>query len=95
MSNEEKKKEEPLVRGVVARGRTVQIDHPSHRRLVATRENGEKIYAPVRVEKGPGEEVNLPAPEIVRLRKDGFLIDPDRKIEETPAEGSHVREQAA
>jgi len=63
-----------IARGVVARGRTVCVPHPTKRRPVKS-EAGATIEAPVIVEHGPGAEVELPVDEIKWLRKAGYLID--------------------
>lgn len=97
MKEESKQVEkEQLARGVVARGRTVQVPHPTEMIIVGTNpETGVPIRAPRRVEYGPGQEVTLTKSEINNLRSTGFLIDPDKLAGGEPAEGSHVSETTA
>jgi hypothetical protein len=70
-------KAERLVRGVVARGRTVHV--PTDQKVLAgyERETNRPIERIVCERRGPGETVELPGSEVKRLRALGFLVDPD------------------
>ena len=66
----------PLERAIVARGRTVIADDPSKPRVIDP-QTGRQMGAPATRIFGPGQEVELPSDEILRLRADGFLVDPN------------------
>ena len=83
-----------MERGVVARGRTVEVPDASQSITVGTTEDGKPIKRAGRRFFGPGREVELPAEEIKALRERGFLIDPDR-TEPPLAEGPNFKETGA
>jgi hypothetical protein len=63
-------------KAIVARGRSIDIPVEGKRIQVGTTEDNRKVTrVPIR-KAGPGEEVELPADEVRRLRASGFLIDP-------------------
>lgn len=95
---EEKKaeKEEQLARGVVARGHTVRVPHPTETTIVGiNQETGKPIRAPKVTDYGPGQEVTLPRSELKRLRELGHIVDPEKIAGDEPSEGSHLSETAA
>jgi hypothetical protein len=69
-----------MVRATVAQGRTVAIPHPTAKKAVGTTPEGKGIYMAELMHFGPGQEVELPADEVARLRSTGHLFDPDRKV---------------
>ena len=73
-----------LVRATVARGRTVWITTDIKRTAGHDAENKPVTRALVRP-YAPGMEVELPHDEVVRLRKEGFLVDPNKTTEDLPA----------
>ena len=81
-----------MLRGMVARGRTV-VAATGEKRVGGYAQDGKAIMAPVLKTFGPHQEVELPEAEIVALRKSGHLVDPDA-LAEMPAEGARVSEQA-
>jgi hypothetical protein len=83
---------EKLVRGVVARGRTVDVCDAAAQRLTVgyTVEGKPLTKLPTR-SYGPGQEIELPAVEILSLRKRGFLTDPDQTLPPL-ADGPHYTE---
>jgi len=94
MTEEKKQRVERFARGVVARGRTVQVPHPTEKKVVGQNPvTGQAIMGPTMREFGPGEEVTLQEKEIVNLRAQGFLVDPGKIIPDNNlAEGSHYKE---
>lgn len=85
--------EEKLVRGTVARGRTVYV--PSKLEMVVVGidpETNKPRYVPKLRAYGPGEEVTLPESEMALLRANEFIVDPNKVVVSGPAEGSHVKE---
>ena len=64
---------------VVERGRTVECPVPGEKKFVGFDPEGKSIYGPVLSYFGPGQKVYLPVPEIERLQKLGFLVDPNRE----------------
>ena len=93
--NNEKSQPGPrLARGTVNRGHTVMVPHLTEKKVTGLHpETGKTMYAPVMMECGPGNEIELPLDEITSLRERGFLIDP-KKIAPPLAEGSRVIEGA-
>ena len=71
-----------LVKAIVARGHTVAVSVTALQ-VPLTDADGEPIPIQVRAAArevahfGPGQEVELPWDEVVRLRQLGFLEDPD------------------
>lgn len=85
---------EKIARGVVARGRTVDIPDTTRRQVIGHTPEGKPIHrSPVR-SFGPGNEIELPAQEIATLRERGFLVDPERVIPPL-ADGPHFTETGA
>lgn len=85
---------EKLARGIVARGRTVRVPHPTETTVIGVNpETGKPMRGPKVQEFGPGQEVTLPEGEIKSFRALGYLEDPD-KVADPAAEGSHLRETA-
>lgn len=81
-----------LVRGIVARGHTVRVPSTTETVVVGVNpETGKPIRAPKTRDFGPNEEVTLEESEMLTLRANGFIIDPERVIP-APAEGSHLSE---
>ena len=67
-----------LVEGVVAPRRTVAA--PSdERQVVGYADDGTPKFRFVDKHYGPGETVTLPEDDVKRLRRAGFLVDPDTK----------------
>jgi hypothetical protein len=82
---------EKTARGVVARGRTIMVPDTNDRRVVNHTPEGKAVYRCAERAFGPGQEVELPATEIVSLRERGFLIDPGQPIPPL-ADGPHYTE---
>jgi hypothetical protein len=86
---------EAMERAVVSRGRTVCVPDPSVTVFTGREPDGEhkERFAPGLREIGPGNEVELPRSEVLRLRKLGFLVDPDA-AEIPTAEGPSYQEMS-
>jgi hypothetical protein len=79
-----------MIRATVARGRTVVL--PTEQKTVSGyMEDGKPAYRLLTREFGPGTEVELPAEEIAELRKQGYLVDPE-KIAPPRDEGGRFEE---
>ena len=65
------------LRATVARGRTIVAADPSQKVIIGYDAEGKPIQRARSVTHLPGSEVTLPADEVKRLRKIGFLVDPD------------------
>lgn len=72
---------EKFARGVVARGRSIDVPDLNAPKQIAgyTAEGKAQSKLATRT-YGPGQEVELPAAEIASLRKRGFLTDPDQTL---------------
>ena len=69
-----------LAKGIVAKGRTVEV--PSdQRRIAGYTADGKPVHRTMQRLAGPGEEVELPTSEIAYLRASGFLVDPGAPVE--------------
>lgn len=68
--------DEPKKRAIVARGRCVDVAL-AEQRAVCGSDQGRDVMRARQIRYGPGEEVELPASEVARLRGLGFLVDPD------------------
>lgn len=87
---------EKLARGIVARGRSVQVPDNNQQVIKGTNpETGKLIYGPKIREYGPGEEVTLPESELKYFRELGYIVDPTKIADEVPAEGSRLTEVAS
>jgi hypothetical protein len=83
---------ERLARGVIARGRSIDIpDLNAPKQIVGYTPEGKTMTKLATRSYGPGQEVELPAAEIDSLRQRGFLLDPDRTLPPL-AEGPHFSE---
>jgi hypothetical protein len=82
-----------MLRGTVARGRTVEIPQ-GEKVVVAHSPEGRPITRSPVKSYGPGSEVELPAKELMTLRASGFIIDPDAVMPPL-AEGPHYTEKGA
>jgi hypothetical protein len=72
---------EKLVRCTVARGRTIDVpDTNAPRQTVGYSPDGKALTKLPTRSYGPGQEIDLPAAEVVSLRKRGFLLDPDQTL---------------
>lgn len=81
------------VKAIVARGRSVEVS--VGRKIVGQAGDGkdrEAVYGPVTKVFTAGQEVELPVDEVARLRKIGYLVDPE--IPPPPlAEGPNFEER--
>jgi hypothetical protein len=68
---------QPLVNATVARGRTVLVA-TGKRKVVGIDKDGSKVYGPISIRRGPGEQIELPGDEVKRLQAGGYLVDPER-----------------
>jgi hypothetical protein len=85
---------EKMVRGVVARGRTIDIcDAGATKQIVGYSPDGKPMTKLATRTYGPDQEVELPLAEILSLRERGFLTDPDKKLPPL-AEGPRFTENA-
>jgi hypothetical protein len=85
-------KSERIARGVVARGRSIDIpDLNSPKQIVGYTPDGKPMTKLATRCYGPGQEIELPVTEIASLRKRGFLLDPDQTLPPL-AEGPHFSE---
>ena len=66
---------EKSIRATVARGRTVWADHPTEKRPIFNSE-GKPSQGPKPHLFLPGQEVELPEADVMRLRALGHLVDP-------------------
>jgi hypothetical protein len=82
-----------MLRGTVARGRTVEIPHGEKVVVNHTPEGRPIMRAPTK-SFGPGAEVELPEKELLTLRVRGFIIDPNAFVAPI-AEGPHYTEKGA
>jgi hypothetical protein len=91
MAEPQAKTQEKTARGIVARGRTVDI--PTGKRTVVSHHptTGEPVYRAVTRTAVPGEEIELPVSEIEYLRNGGFLVDTSKVIPAL-ADGTHLSE---
>jgi hypothetical protein len=72
---------EKLARGIVARGRTIDVpDLNAPKQIAGYTLEGKPQGKLATRSYGPGQEVELPAAEIASLRKRGFLTDPDQTL---------------
>lgn len=78
-----------LGRAVIARGRTIAVPHPTKRKIVNHTPEGKPIEQAELMHFGPGQEIELPGDEIVRLRKLGYLTDPSASEPPVP-QGARV-----
>ena len=65
------------MRATVARGRTLVGADPSEHVITGYDVEGKPIRRAKTVSYGPGQEVELAPAEVKRLRKSGYLVDPD------------------
>jgi hypothetical protein len=75
-----RKPAEELMEAIVAEGRTVEVPITGKKCAVGVDKDGKTINGPVFERVGPGRTVRLEAAEVARLRKLGFLVDPNRVI---------------
>ena len=69
-----------LAKGIVAKGRTVEV--PSNqRRIAGYTADSKPVYRATQRIANPGDEVELPAEELAYLRAAGFLVDPDAPVQ--------------
>jgi hypothetical protein len=72
---------EKMARGIVARGRSIDVPDPSApKQTVGYSAEGKPFTKSAIRQYGPGMEVELPVQEIASLRERGFLTDPDRTL---------------
>ncbi|WP_375782904.1 hypothetical protein ACE10Z_23610 [Bradyrhizobium sp. Pha-3] len=64
------------VRATIARGRTLVMSDPSQMNIVGYDSEGKAIKRAKSVAFGEHQDVELPAAEVTRLRKLGYLVDP-------------------
>lgn len=67
---------EETERAIVAKGRSLEIPHPTDKRGLRYGDNGPILLAAT-IRMTEGQEVELPVDEIATLRKSGHLVDPD------------------
>lgn len=98
MGNEQQQGQRPnqpserTAKGIVARGRSVDVPDPSAQRMVTGyNTEGKAVTRAAFRSYGPGQEVTLPESEILSLRERGFLTDPDVTVPPL-AEGPHFTE---
>jgi hypothetical protein len=84
-------KRDRTMRGIVARGRSVDVPDLSARQTVGYSGEGKVVTRPAYRTYLPGQEVELPAKEVLSLRERGFLVDPDATVPPL-AEGPHFSE---
>ena len=91
--NNQNRSSERLSRGIVARGRTIDVGDPTAPKLIAgySPDTGKPMTKLATRTYGPGQEVELPVLEIKSLRERGFLIDPDMTVPPL-ADGPHFSE---
>lgn len=83
------------IRATVAKGRTVVSGSPTERKIAGYHpDTGKAIMVPILVEYGEFTEVDLPEPEVRRLRALGYLIDPDRAPIPVASNSANVRQAA-
>ncbi len=75
-----------MARGTVARGHTIDIPTGERRMIGYDRVTGAPVFTSVIRKAGPGEEVTLVRSEIDRLRRAGFLVDPNKIVTFSSAE---------
>ncbi len=79
--NQGQQAREKTVRGIVARGRTIDVpDLNAPRQTVGYTADGKAMTRSPSRTYLPGQEVELPAKEIASLRERGFLMDPDQTL---------------
>ncbi|HLH95018.1 MAG TPA: hypothetical protein VKW08_07860 [Xanthobacteraceae bacterium] len=80
MSNEQRPANQQqgarLVRATVARGRSILVPGAKKRVVGYAPADGKPIEVAELLSYGPGQEVELPADEVARLRVSGHLVDP-------------------
>jgi hypothetical protein len=84
---------EPTAQAIVANGKTVHVPTGELEFAGYGRDGKEVTRSKFKVFR-PGQEVTLSASEVKRLRRDGFLVDPDRVIV-APSGGGLRRSVAA
>ena len=68
-------------RGIVARGRSIDVpDMSVARQTIGYNADGKPVTRSAIRTYLPGQEVELPAKEIISLRERGFLLDPDQSV---------------
>lgn len=85
---------ETKVRATVAQGRTVVAADPANQVVIGYDSEGKAIRRARSIIFSPGQEVELPADEVKRLRKVGFLVDPNASAPPR-GEGPSFTEQGA
>ena len=83
-----------MERGIVARGRTIEVPDVSQSITVGFHEHGKPVKRAGRKLFGPNQEIELPAEEIAALRAHGFVTDPNR-IEPPHGNGPSFKETGA
>ena len=74
-----KGRSEKKVRATVARGRTIDI--PEGEKIIVNHTpEGRPITRQATRSYGPGQEVELPAAEVISLRHRGYLVDPEQAL---------------
>jgi hypothetical protein len=97
MGNEQQQGQRPnqhsekTARGIVARGRSVDVPDSSVRQTIGYNAEGKPVTKAAIRTYLPGQELQLPEREILSLRERGFLLDPDQSVPEL-AEGPRFTE---
>ena len=86
---------DPVIRCIVARGHSVEVPFGPKVQVGFTPSPDSKpVFAQKCRTFGPNQELELPQSEVTRLRKLGFLVDPDYTPPEV-GEGPQYREATA
>lgn len=65
-----------MVRAIVAKGRSLDIGHPTDKKIIGIDANGAPRTMAVITKANEGDVVDLPSSEVALLVRAGFLLDP-------------------
>ena len=69
-----------MERAIVARGRSIDVPDLERRETIGLNEDGAPITRAVTTTYVTGQEIELPADDVARLRSLGYLIYPDQMV---------------